>query len=481
MKLLPLIELLFFTTLWGGGLNVQIVQEPSGMYPNDHLIIRLQGFSDNFLPKIRQSDVTLKIGEEIVDDFSIEPYVLSGKPVDILFCVDISGSMAQNPIGEVKQAINEFLNHLKPPIRIGLCAFGNEFYLLQPFTSEYELVRRKVQKLIAKENLTELHYGIYKAINLFEQFKSPPLRFLILFSDGKNEGSLAYTLDDCINDALNKRVMVFSIGYTRLNPTYLKNLEKIADFTDGAYQHPRERQDIGQAFKKIKSNIMSFYIIQYNLKAEPGGLNGPLSIEIKAANDTLRTITERVITTPKKLPIRAIIGILIILLSTVGIAIWIYFRKEQDIEAVERHAKEKEWWYEGEIKKFRKNLNYIGEILNRQGKVDDESDDINRTLILEKGLAPVCILHREDQKNIIIENYPAKIGKSPSCQIQIKNPKISREHAIINHKDGQIIVEDLNSTNGIWLNGKKVHKAFLNNGDILSFGPVGYTVELIRY
>ncbi|MHB2153269.1 FHA domain-containing protein [Calditrichota bacterium GD2] len=484
MKFLLLaFSLLFFSILWGGELNLQIVQEPAGIYPTDQLVIRLQGETQKRLPVIRRSDVTLKIGEEKIDDFSIEPYIHSGKPVDILFCVDISGSMNKNPIGEVKQAIKDFTKRLKPPIRIGLCAFGNEFYLFQPFTTDYELIRNKVQKLTAKENLTELYYGIYKAINVFDQYKSPPLRFLILFSDGKNDGSLAYTLDDCIEEAINKQVKVFSVGYTRVNPIYLKNLEKISDFTAGAYQHPRKRQDILKAYQQIKNNIMAFYVVQYNLKAEPGGLNGPLAIEIHTANDTLRTISERVIATPERFSTWSMVAILLIVLSSMGLTIGIYLRKKQDVEAVEREAREKENWYERELKKFRKNLDYVGQLLNskEREKESAEADKLNRTLVLEKGLPTVCVLRGKNDDPIVIENYPIKIGKSPSCQIKINNPKVSREHALIDYQDGQIVITDLGSTNGVWLNGKKVKQATLNDGDVLSFGPVGYQVELIRY
>ncbi|MDW8066817.1 MAG: FHA domain-containing protein [Aquificaceae bacterium] len=49
------------------------------------------------------------------------------------------------------------------------------------------------------------------------------------------------------------------------------------------------------------------------------------------------------------------------------------------------------------------------------------------------------------------------------------NPYVSRRHAKVYFKDGQWFVEDLNSTNGTYVNGKRIQKAKLEDGCILEF------------
>lgn len=63
------------------------------------------------------------------------------------------------------------------------------------------------------------------------------------------------------------------------------------------------------------------------------------------------------------------------------------------------------------------------------------------------------------------------IGRDPKCQISIDDLQISRNHLKIYSKDPEIFLEDLNSTNGSFINGIRVKKATqLKQGDLVSLG-----------
>lgn len=61
------------------------------------------------------------------------------------------------------------------------------------------------------------------------------------------------------------------------------------------------------------------------------------------------------------------------------------------------------------------------------------------------------------------------VGRKPECQIHLEDPTVSGEHAAF-LKLQHIYVEDLGSTNGVILNGKRVTKRQLSNGDIVRIG-----------
>ena len=61
-----------------------------------------------------------------------------------------------------------------------------------------------------------------------------------------------------------------------------------------------------------------------------------------------------------------------------------------------------------------------------------------------------------------------KIGRTNKNDIVIKLPFVSSEHFILKNESGNIRVEDLNSTNGLYLNGKRIKIARLKSGDTLS-------------
>jgi len=78
-----------------------------------------------------------------------------------------------------------------------------------------------------------------------------------------------------------------------------------------------------------------------------------------------------------------------------------------------------------------------------------------------------------------VNSLPLTIGRSKSADIRIKDDiSISRRHATIFLKDGDIIIMDRNSSNGVVCNGKRAKIKKLENGDSVTLGNIEIRVEL---
>ena len=63
------------------------------------------------------------------------------------------------------------------------------------------------------------------------------------------------------------------------------------------------------------------------------------------------------------------------------------------------------------------------------------------------------------------------IGRAPSVDFVIAQSSVSGRHALISTQMGQVTIEDLNSTNGTFLNGRRVMgRQTLNDGDEIRLG-----------
>ena len=62
------------------------------------------------------------------------------------------------------------------------------------------------------------------------------------------------------------------------------------------------------------------------------------------------------------------------------------------------------------------------------------------------------------------------IGRTPDNSIQIDNPSVSRHHAVLLLTAEGTVVEDLSSTNGIYINSARVRRQALREGDLLTIG-----------
>ncbi len=73
-----------------------------------------------------------------------------------------------------------------------------------------------------------------------------------------------------------------------------------------------------------------------------------------------------------------------------------------------------------------------------------------------------------------IQGGDLRLGRSSKCDIVIVQPEVSRTHARLFWQDDGYWVEDLSSTNGTWLNGRRLpphEPAPLKPGDVIGLGP----------
>jgi len=72
--------------------------------------------------------------------------------------------------------------------------------------------------------------------------------------------------------------------------------------------------------------------------------------------------------------------------------------------------------------------------------------------------------------NYFLEKERFSIGRKTTCDIQINDQGVSKEHAVILSVGNDQILEDLDSTNGTQINGQGVKKQILQNGDVIEVG-----------
>ncbi len=78
-----------------------------------------------------------------------------------------------------------------------------------------------------------------------------------------------------------------------------------------------------------------------------------------------------------------------------------------------------------------------------------------------------------------IDKDPFIIGRNEDCDLTILSNNVSRKHAEINIKGNSLMISDLKSTNGTFLNNKKLKDSvFLNNNDTISFAEFKFKVIL---
>jgi pSer/pThr/pTyr-binding forkhead associated (FHA) protein len=105
-------------------------------------------------------------------------------------------------------------------------------------------------------------------------------------------------------------------------------------------------------------------------------------------------------------------------------------------------------------------------------------------MVMQPGTKPLIIakIIWEDPQNgemnelLLAEGATVTIGRSDENDIAIKEQHVSRQHAVVQYRDGVFTITDAGSVNGVYVNDFKITEAFpLSSGDVIRlFVPVLY-------
>ncbi|HTQ23069.1 MAG TPA: VWA domain-containing protein [Candidatus Binataceae bacterium] len=129
-------------------------------------------------------------------------------PVSVGILVDTSGSM-EPKIPQARAAIAQFIRELNPNDDIFLYAFSDQEFLLQPFTTNHDLVMRRLGLLHAYGD-TAIFDTLMDALRMIARGRYDK-KALLVVTDGMDNASRA-TLPEVVRRARRMGVLIYSIG-----------------------------------------------------------------------------------------------------------------------------------------------------------------------------------------------------------------------------------------------------------------------------
>lgn len=200
----------------------------------------------------------------------------SKKGIDILICLDISGSMAsidftpKNRLEVAKEVIANFIEK-RPNDRIGLVVFAGTSYTKCPLTIDYDMLKYFLEKtqIGELEDGTALGMALATSVNRIRTSKSKT-RIIILLTDGvNNRGEIAPRDAAQIAKDFNVKVYTIGVGIKGKAPypvvdangrkqLYMIDVEideellkEIANDTGGLYFRATDKKQLQQIFNEI--------------------------------------------------------------------------------------------------------------------------------------------------------------------------------------------------------------------------------------
>jgi hypothetical protein len=115
--------------------------------------------------------------------------------------------------------------------------------------------------------------------------------------------------------------------------------------------------------------------------------------------------------------------------------------------------------------------------------VSVQVDGARRSVSASEAVETVWTLLRSateanDQQSITVQSVPFSVGRRPGSSLQLNHRTVSGHHADLEIDQGQLWVIDRQSTNGTYVNGRRISEPTpLREEDLLQFADVAFRVK----
>lgn len=245
---------------------------------------------------------------DVSEDRTLESRPISGlettinphQPIALLLVIDVSGSMAGEPLEDAQAAAVRLLDRLGPQDKAGLLAFADNVNLADPFPQldparEHDFTADKASLYDLVDNLTAggntpLYDAAYKAVHLVAR-QPAGNRAVLLLTDGRDEvaggprgsGSAVADEDTPIREANRAKVPVFTVGLGQdIDAPWLKRL---ALETGGTYQQTPDSAQLTRLFQNVLDLLKQQYRLTYTSGMPEDGADHGVLVSVKVGED----------------------------------------------------------------------------------------------------------------------------------------------------------------------------------------------------
>jgi hypothetical protein len=362
-------------------------------------------------------------------------------PAIVAMTVDTSGSIRPELLDQIKQLATQVLESLPSGSQVAVFGFNDQSSLVLERTSDAEAVQQAVQGLQRAGRYTALYDALYDASRYLKE--APPARkAILLVTDGKDENS-AVQIDDGLRVAVENHIPVIAIGVGRVEEQVMR---RIAKLTVGEYA------PIGEASgEAIATRVASLPAPAPEAPpaapvASSGGGSAGLAPPPAAGRASWLW--------------PAVLGVVAI----AGIGAFFVLRQR-------RAGAESESALHG--------------VPSGDGDADStvvmrnpDAGFVEKTVMLR--VKPTLTVTKGVDLNQVYDLSPESaisIGRAPTNDIPVNDVAVSGEHCRIRPEGAMFVLHDLESTNGTFVNEKRITRQALNEGDVIRVGETHLTFK----
>ncbi len=377
----------------------------------------------------------------------------------VLILFDTSRSIDSNSFMEGKSIAEAIINNLEASDDVALISFDDKPSLVVPLGSGRAAVLEGLNSLALKGDYTAFYDAIYDASEKLSKSKNSE-RVIFTITDGKDENS-ALLFEDAASKVKEDGVVVVSMSIGRLQAS--QPLRRLSKLTDGIYIGTPEPSSISEILPKVRTlTAAKAEAIEASKEKEKP--------EVVAPEPVVPVVVPQAEKKSPNLFTYVIIGLLVLALFLLIVIL----RKKPAVVETVRDFDEPSPSSDSESFEDKLEKTFV----ERRPSDDDQ---LEKTFVL----AEKAYLEVEEESGRKTE-YPLQIlgstyiGRSSVNEVKLDDESISSQHCRIDHRDDRFRLYDLGSTNGTILNGVKIERSDLKDGDTVQLGKIKFKFKVER-
>ncbi len=282
------------------GFALKIFRVESGLYPFVQVYIRTFDEKKQPLANLNEMNIGVMVKGRSYDpmkrQYMVESLRNRSEATRTVAVIDCSKTMAGAPFDDVLKAIARFIDSKRPQDQVAVLAIRDTtegYEMVSNFERDANALGRRLADIKCDGMETRLYDAIGGAVQMCGMVSQGGTtsgdaeyivsNSIVVFSDGKDEGSAIS------REELNTRISnlpvpipIYSLGYSKVDPEFLKNLQALSNNSFGIYYPIGETTAAMQrCVEEIQNILQNDYVVTLRSYVPVDGMTYPLKIGVE--------------------------------------------------------------------------------------------------------------------------------------------------------------------------------------------------------
>lgn len=439
---------------------------------------------------VNPDSIVMTANGETLVEAAFEPFSSSGRASAWLYLIDVSNPARAGTVRENAEFVTSQLALASERRLMGVSTFASQLDSVLPIAAIHHDRDAQMSEIRAEGVATEFFANTLEAIKQLDAAEADR-KVLVIMSDGKAEDT-AYSLDDVVEAAREADITIIGLGYaeTASQTPSLQSIRRLAEETGGTSRDVVAGASLPDRFAStLVRYIENGGAIRAPLADQAGDVL--IGLDVTLPSGAVLTASQTVAVSqvaPDVEPVEPTflsriygvfgaqdwaaanpaLAVLLLLLPILLVAVIV------GLLVSRRRGDGQDMPEPPESTQPIDPIEDETPVTSIVGEAEEAAAAPTRTVSTTKGGAfGYFEVVGNERTRFPIDTQAASIGRHSDNDIQLVNDSVHRHHAHLHvSNEGQATIHDLDTTNGVLVNGQRITTVDLQPGDMIELGEV---------